>query len=116
MLFCIVSVQYMNQATIMKAELSNEERNLLSVAYKNVIGAKRSAWRVISSVEQKAEENRLALIKDYREVIEGELNVLCDEVLVSVGAAVHLPACGDPSICASTNSIIHMYVWMLQTA
>ncbi|CAO2577838.1 14-3-3 protein beta/alpha [Lemmus lemmus] len=34
-------------------ELSNEERNLLSVAYKNVVGARRSSWRVISSIEQK---------------------------------------------------------------
>ena len=36
-------------------ELSNEERNLLSVAYKNVVGARRSSWRVISSIEQKTE-------------------------------------------------------------
>lgn len=33
--------------------LSNEERNLLSVAYKNVVGARRSSWRVVSSIEQK---------------------------------------------------------------
>ena len=31
--------------------LSTEERNLLSVAYKNVVGAKRSAWRIVSSIE-----------------------------------------------------------------
>ena len=30
-------------------------RNLLSVAYKNVVGARRSSWRVISSIEQKTE-------------------------------------------------------------
>ncbi len=33
--------------------LDEKERNLLSVAYKNVVGAERSAWRVISSVIQK---------------------------------------------------------------
>ena len=37
------------------AELSNEERNLLSVAYKNVVGARRSSWRVVSSIGQKTE-------------------------------------------------------------
>ena len=36
-------------------ELSVEERNLLSVAYKNSIGSRRTAWRAISSIEQKEE-------------------------------------------------------------
>lgn len=36
-------------------ELTVEERNLLSVAYKNVIGARRASWRIISSVEHKEE-------------------------------------------------------------
>ncbi|KAK8622333.1 hypothetical protein V6N13_117254 [Hibiscus sabdariffa] len=34
-------------------ELTVEERNLLSVAYKNVIGARRASWGIISSIEQK---------------------------------------------------------------
>jgi hypothetical protein len=36
-------------------ELTVEERNLLPVAYKNVIGARRASWRIISSIEQKEE-------------------------------------------------------------
>jgi 14-3-3 protein beta/theta/zeta len=63
-------------------ELSNEERNLLSVAYKNVVGARRSSWRVISSIEQKASDDRkLNMARDYRIKIEGELKQLCDTVL-----------------------------------
>jgi 14-3-3 protein beta/theta/zeta len=38
-----------------KDKLASEERNLLSVAYKNVVGARRSSWRVISSIESKTE-------------------------------------------------------------
>ena len=40
----------MKKVTEMEKELSNEERNLLSVAYKNVVGARRSSWRVIHSI------------------------------------------------------------------
>ena len=35
------------------SELSVEERNLLSVAYKNTVGSRRAAWRIITSVMQK---------------------------------------------------------------
>ena len=41
----------MKKKTIQDPDLSLEERNLLSVAYKNVVGSKRSAWRIISSIE-----------------------------------------------------------------
>jgi len=65
------------------ADLSSEERNLLSVAYKNIVGARRSSWRVISSIEQKtqAEDSRLRMTKEYREKIEAELRKICEEVL-----------------------------------
>lgn len=60
--------------------LTTEERNLLSVAYKNIVGAKRSSWRVVSSIEQKASD-KMALARKYREKIEGELHEVCNEVL-----------------------------------
>ncbi|KAM8946178.1 14-3-3 protein beta/alpha [Pelodytes ibericus] len=64
-------------------ELTNEERNLLSVAYKNVVGARRSSWRVISSIEQKTEgnEKKQQMAKEYREKIEVELQDICQDVL-----------------------------------
>ncbi|MCU6128252.1 14-3-3 family protein, partial [Clostridioides difficile] len=67
------------------AELSVEERNLLSVAYKNVIGARRASWRIVSSIEQK-EENRgnathVAINKEYRNKIEAELSQICRDIL-----------------------------------
>jgi hypothetical protein len=66
--------------------LTDEERNLLSVAYKNVVGPRRSAWRVIASLEQKAVDKnedpvKQKLSKVYREKIEKELNDICDEVI-----------------------------------
>ena len=51
-------VEKMKQVATLDQELSVEERNLLSVAYKNVIGARRASWRIVSSIEQK-EENKV---------------------------------------------------------
>eukprot|EP00061_Rhincodon_typus_P011741 g36988.t1 len=85
--------RYDDMAASMKAvteqglELSNEERNLLSVAYKNVVGARRSSWRVISSIEQKTESNekKQQMAREYREKIEAELRDICNDVLKRVG-------------------------------
>jgi 14-3-3 protein beta/theta/zeta len=73
----------MKKVTEMQNELSNEERNLLSVAYKNVVGARRSSWRVVSSIEQKADgqDRKQSMARDYRIKIESELKALCDDVL-----------------------------------
>lgn len=51
-------VDAMKKVASLDLELTVEERNLLSVAYKNVIGARRASWRIISSIEQK-EENKV---------------------------------------------------------
>ncbi|XP_037236200.1 14-3-3 protein zeta/delta isoform X1 [Falco rusticolus] len=73
----------MKSVTEQGAELSNEERNLLSVAYKNVVGARRSSWRVVSSIEQKTEgaEKKQQMAREYREKIETELRDICNDVL-----------------------------------
>lgn len=81
--------RYDDMADCMKAvtetdcELTNEERNLLSVAYKNVVGARRSSWRVISSIEAKTEGNdrKSAMAKEYRQKVEKELKDICQVVL-----------------------------------
>lgn len=62
-------------------ELSVEERNLLSVAYKNVIGSRRASWRVVTSIEQKGDGLKMQIIKDYKAKIEDELVEICNEIL-----------------------------------
>lgn len=66
-------------------ELSVEERNLLSVAYKNAVGSRRASWRIVSSVEQKEMSKGNTENSDraraYRCTVEGELNDICDKIL-----------------------------------
>jgi len=73
----------MKTVTETGVELTNEERNLLSVAYKNVVGARRSSWRVISSIEQTTDqdEKKHAMCTSYREKVEKELRDICTDVL-----------------------------------
>ncbi|XP_015512573.1 14-3-3 protein zeta isoform X3 [Neodiprion pinetum] len=96
--------RYDDMAAAMKAvtetgvELSNEERNLLSVAYKNVVGARRSSWRVISSIEQKTEgsERKQQMAKEYREKVEKELREICYDVLQGLLDKYLIPKASNP--------------------
>ena len=83
--------RYDDMAAIMKLvaeesteELSDDARNLLSVAYKNVVGARRSSWRVVSSIEPKSTENerKALIVEEYKKKIECELKEICGDVLV----------------------------------
>nr|XP_053626932.1 14-3-3 protein epsilon-like [Cherax quadricarinatus] len=78
-------VEAMKMVASMDVELTVEERNLLSVAYKNVIGARRASWRIISSIEQKEEnkggEEKLEMIRNYRTQVEKELKDICSDIL-----------------------------------
>lgn len=81
-------VQFMQKLAIVSTpvgELTVEERNLLSVAYKNVIGSLRAAWRIVSSIEQKEEgrknDDHVVLVKEYRSKVETELAEVCGSIL-----------------------------------
>jgi 14-3-3 protein epsilon len=78
-------VQYMKKVAVLDQELTVEERNLVSVAYKNVIGTRRASWRIVSSIEQKEEnkgnEQHVTSIKEYRVKIENELANICNDIL-----------------------------------
>eukprot|EP00917_Polyrhabdina_sp_WS-2016_P021184 GHVP01045703.1.p1 GENE.GHVP01045703.1~~GHVP01045703.1.p1 ORF type:complete len:268 (+),score=38.48 GHVP01045703.1:54-806(+) len=77
--------EYMKQVAQLGEELSVEERNLLSVAYKNAAGARRASWRIISSVEAKERtKNHTAnvlLAAEYRQRVEDELNKICTDIV-----------------------------------
>ena len=70
-----------------KDVLAKDERNLLSVAYKNAVGSRRSAWRAINALEQKQEGSTMEQAKVYKEKIADEVREYCNDVIVSANVA-----------------------------
>eukprot|EP00616_Rhizochromulina_sp_CCMP1243_P007085 CAMPEP_0118966948 /NCGR_PEP_ID=MMETSP1173-20130426/4380_1 /TAXON_ID=1034831 /ORGANISM="Rhizochromulina marina cf, Strain CCMP1243" /LENGTH=236 /DNA_ID=CAMNT_0006915827 /DNA_START=118 /DNA_END=828 /DNA_ORIENTATION=+ len=77
-------------------ELSLEERNLLSVASKNIIGARRASWRTLSAIEQKDDgnEDHMRLAKEYKAKVEAELEDICGDILNIIDSNL-IPKCTD---------------------
>lgn len=84
--------EHMKVVASLRTELTSEERNLFSVAYKNVVGSRRFSWRKVMAFGQtevpKGNTMHTSLIKAYRCKIEGELRAICADVFAIVGAHV----------------------------
>ena len=64
-----------------KNDLTVDERNLVSVAYKNEITTRRSAWRAISTIASNAKYQQYeGVLKKYNDQIVGEMESICEEV------------------------------------
>lgn len=99
----------MKKVANLDVELTVEERNLLSVGYKNVIGARRASWRILSSIEQKEEargnEVHVKRIKEYRQKVESELTDICNDIMIVVDE--HL----IPSAAAGESTVFYHKMW-----
>ena len=66
-------------------DLSVEERNIVSVAYKNFVSSRRTSWRVLNSIEQKEERrgnhNNKTAAFGYKQEVEVELSKYCTDIL-----------------------------------
>ncbi|XP_065047998.1 14-3-3-like protein D [Musa acuminata AAA Group] len=98
-------VDAMKKVANLDVELTVEERNLLSVGYKNVIGAGRASWRILSSIEQKEEakgnEQHVKKIKEYKQKVEAELSGICSDIMTLIDE--HL----IPSSVAGESSVFY---------
>ena len=75
-------VEYMRRVVKKEKELTLEERNLLSVAYKNTIGLRRTAWRMVSAIEKKEKYAQFREVTaEYKKSIVQELDKICKEIL-----------------------------------
>ncbi|CAO2813051.1 unnamed protein product [Amaranthus hypochondriacus] len=98
-------VDAMKKLAKLDVELTIEERNLLSVGYKNVVGARRASWRILSSIEQKEEgkgnEQNVKRIKEYRQKVESELSNICTDIMTVINE--HL----IPSATAGESTVFY---------
>lgn len=98
-------VDLMKKVAKLDVELTVEERNLLSVGYKNVIGARRAAWRILSSIEQKEEsrgnDQNARRNKEFRQKVESELSTICGDIMTIIDE--HL----IPSATAGESSVFY---------
>ncbi|RRT65840.1 hypothetical protein B296_00028227 [Ensete ventricosum] len=98
-------VDAMKKVAKLDVELTVEERNLLSVGYKNVVGSRRASWRILSSIEQKEEsrgnEHHVKNIKEYLQKVELELANICTDIITLIDE--HL----IPSSTAGESSVFY---------
>eukprot|EP00443_Scrippsiella_acuminata_P058829 CAMPEP_0115468796 /NCGR_PEP_ID=MMETSP0271-20121206/51141_1 /TAXON_ID=71861 /ORGANISM="Scrippsiella trochoidea, Strain CCMP3099" /LENGTH=271 /DNA_ID=CAMNT_0002895859 /DNA_START=61 /DNA_END=872 /DNA_ORIENTATION=- len=77
--------EYMKEACMFGQELNERERTYLAVAFKQAVGQRRSAWRIVCAVEaaEDAKGNHMttASAAGYRKQIEKELTKLCQTIL-----------------------------------
>lgn len=74
---------YMHELININPILSEEERNLWSVANKNIVGARRSAWRILSGIAQKSSEKGEdgSLAEEYNSVVAQEIKEYCEQMI-----------------------------------
>ncbi|KAI6654247.1 14-3-3 protein [Oopsacas minuta] len=82
-------VEYMKEVAQSSEKMAIEDRNLLSVAYKNIVGSRRNALRILGSIKDKEERKepdgyKLKTVIEYRDKLEAELDALCLELLDQV--------------------------------
>jgi len=79
-------------------ELTVEERNLLSVAYKNAVGKRLVAWRIIARTEQREKsQGNAAWAREYCTKVEGELQKICGVILGLLDQSLIPKASNDES-------------------
>ena len=92
-------VQYLAAVLDTKGgEVTADERNLLSVAFKNLISSKRAACRTIAAIEQNPKYSKFAdALASYKETIESQLTADCEKVISLIQEKVLAKDCdGEP--------------------
>jgi 14-3-3 protein epsilon len=74
-------IEFLQVLKTKTSDLTIDERNLVSVAYKNEVTTRRSAWRAISTIASNAKyEQYSGVLKKYNDQIVGEMEKICSDI------------------------------------
>ena len=98
-------------------DVSSDERNLLSVAFKNLISSKRTAWRTISAIEQNPKYSKFGdSLAAYKKKIEEGLYKDCETVIDLIKSKVLTKASADEARSFYVKMVGDYYRYNAETA
>jgi 14-3-3 protein epsilon len=99
------------------ASVTSDERNLLSVAFKNLISSKRTAWRTISAIEQNPKYSKFgSSLADYKKKIEESLYKDCEHIIDIIRQKVLSKAAEDEAKAFFVKMVGDYYRYIAETA
>merc|ERR1739845_226204 len=99
------------------ADVSSDERNLLSVAFKNLISSKRAACRTIFAIEQNPKYSKYAdALATYKQSIENKLTSDCQSIIKMINEKVLQKTCDGESKAFFVNMVGDYYRYIAENA
>ncbi len=99
-------------------DVNPDERNLLSVAFKNLISSKRAACRTISAIEQNPKYQKFneALLV-YKQTIEVQLKNDCEKIIKMINdQVICVPNCSDEAKAFFIKMVGDYYRYIAENA
>ena len=99
------------------SSVSSDERNLLSVAFKNLISSKRTAWRTISAIEQNPKYSKFGeSLATYKKKIEESLYKDCENIIDLIKSKVLSKPADDEAKAFFVKMVGDYYRYIAETA
>ena len=111
-------VDYLGQVLDSKGgDITADERNLLSVAFKNLISGKRAACRTIAAIEQNPKYAKFAeALTSYKGTIEGQLTADCEKIISMINSKVINKDCSPEAKAFFVKMVGDYYRYIAENA
>jgi len=111
-------VDFLEEVLVVKGgEVNPDERNLLSVAFKNLISSKRAACRTISAIEQNPKYSKFnGALLNYKSQIESKLQTDCQKIINIINTRVLSGGCSDEAKAFFVKMVGDYYRYIAESA